>query len=138
MPGQEVEIDRVFVYGTLRPGFVNPGRDLLDRQAEHLGPAWTRGGLVIVQGLPALLVDAPEGSRVVGDLYRLTEPGTGLAGLDRYEGVQGPIPGPYQRQLREVALEGEDPCRAWVYVWIGPTEGGRSVPGGDYRTYADP
>lgn len=128
----------MFVYGTLRPGFTNPGRDLLQRYGEHLGTAWTHGRLLIVQGLPALVVDAPDESKVVGDLYRLTDPEPALAGLDRYEGVQGPTPGPYERQLREVILEGQDPCRAWVYVWTGQTAGARTIPGGDYQAYADP
>ncbi len=138
MPGQGPDPDRVFVYGTLRPGFTNPGRDLLQRNSEHLGAAWTRGRLLIVQGLPALIVDAPDKGTVVGDLYRLEDPQAALEGLDRYEGVRGPAPGPYQRQLREVVLEGQDPCRAWVYVWTGPTVGARPVPEGDYRAYADP
>lgn len=138
MPGQAPATGRVFVYGTLRPGFINPGRALLDREAEHLGRAWTRGRLVIVQGLPALLADAPEESRVIGDLYRLTDPEAGLDGLDRYEGVHGAGPGPYQRRLRGVALEGQEACQAWVYVWIGPTAGARPVPEGDYLAYVDP
>lgn len=135
MSGQELETERVFVYGTLRPGFTNPGRDLLRRYGEHLGAAWTQGRLLIVEGLPALIVDEPDGSEVAGDLYRLTDPDAALAGLDHYEGVRGPTPGPYQRQVREVVLEDRDPYRAWVYVWTGRTDGGRPVPGGDYRAY---
>ncbi len=134
MAHERAEIPRVFVYGTLRPGFENPGRELLAAQADHEAHARVRGKLAVIQGLPALLVDqaSDETAWVLGDVYQLDAPAPLLEALDRYEGVEGPHPGPYDRQVHEVVLDDGSRCRAWVYVWTGPTHGARPVPEGDY------
>lgn len=128
-------LDRVFVYGTLRPGFQNPGRDILEAHGEHVGPARIAGRLAIIQGLPALLVAQGPGEPVAGDVYRLTQMGQALAALDRYEGLRGPGPSPYERRRMTVELLEEGPCEAWVYVWTGPSEDARPVPEGDYAAF---
>lgn len=127
--------DRLFVYGTLRRGFDNPGRDVLEAHADHLGEATTQGTLILVKGLPGLLVRQGEAGRVRGDLYRLTDPQAALETLDRYEGVSGPTPGPYQRQPVAVHLPDQGTCQAWAYVWTGSVQGADEIASGDYLAH---
>lgn len=123
-------MERLFVYGTLRRGFSNPGREILELHGEHVAMATVRGHLYEVQGLPALVVDDGAGP-VAGELYRLTrEPGVALARLDAYEGVGHG--GPYERVLAPVSTPSDASLEAWVYAWHQPVEDGARIQSGDY------
>ena len=122
-------LDRLFVYGTLRP----------EASAFHLLAA------VVVKQEAAVLVDhalvgeghrypwcvdAP-GGEVAGELLWLRDPEETLAILDEYEGVDGAEP-EYRRVIAPV-LTREGPSDAWVYVG-GPAAppGAGPVSGGDW------
>lgn len=125
----------MFVYGTLRRGFSNPGRGILENHGEHVARATIRGHLYEVQGLPALVIDDTAGP-VAGELYRLTrEPEVALARLDAYEGVGHG--GPYERVLASVSTPRGASLEAWVYAWRPPVDEGARIESGDYLDSLD-
>lgn len=126
------ELSRVFVYGTLRQGFTNRGRDILDHHAEPIGPGETAGRLYDLGDFPALVEDG-ETAPVRGEVYELTaDPERALERLDRYEGAHGANPLPYERRARTVHLDEGRDVQAWVYVWTDDTGSAPQVPSGDW------
>jgi gamma-glutamylcyclotransferase (GGCT)/AIG2-like uncharacterized protein YtfP len=109
--------DRLFVYGTLRPGdtawprlaghtFGRPAR------AKLTGALYDTG-----RGYPAL---CGGDGLVPGWSVRLRSPSVALAELDSYEG-------PGYRRVRMVDSAGR---LCWTYVWSGSTDGMRVLPEG--------
>lgn len=133
-------VDRLFVYGTLRPGGGAPGevRRLLERGAEREGRAGVSGRLLVAGAgrYPALVLDR-EGGRVIGDLYRLASPGPILGSLDRYEGRRPDGSGLYRRAVVEARLledgsAGGRSERAWAYVYNRDASGLEQIESGDW------
>jgi gamma-glutamylcyclotransferase (GGCT)/AIG2-like uncharacterized protein YtfP len=123
---------KVFVYGTLRQGFDNPGRDVLTTHGELVGEGRVEGSLYDLGSFPALVEDDEAGT-VEGEVYRLeNEPQIGLQRLDRYEGATGSDPLPYERRERTVQLVQGGDLTAWVYVWTGSTEDADRISSGDW------
>ena len=93
----------LFVYGTLRRGCDGAEARRLSTEGEWLGQARLRGLLYRVDWYPALVMDADEMGWVIGDLFRMTDPATILAWLDRYEecGPDFPEPQEYRRVIAE-------------------------------------
>ncbi len=129
------QIQRIFVYGTLRPG--QSAYSLIAKSVASHIPATTLGQLVALPaGYPGLL--SRGNGRVVGDLLTLARdmsPGSveeSLRALDRYEGDE------YDRELREVSLGDGTNARAWCYVLreAALTEGWRVVESGDWLRYS--
>lgn len=104
----------VFVYGTLKRGFVNHDAALMARG--YAGPARSVAAYPLVIAGPwfsPVVFDEPgHGMRIAGELY-VVDDGT-LDALDAIEGVGRP--GGYHRV--EIDLEDGDGkrCRAWCYV----------------------
>lgn len=110
--------DRVFVYGTLRPGDVawhriRPYVDGPPARTTLAGTLYDTG-----MGYPALL-PGPAG-RVPGWTLRLRSPVEALAALDEYEG------GDYRR-TRVVDADGR---LCWTYLWTARTDGLTRLPEG--------
>jgi gamma-glutamylcyclotransferase (GGCT)/AIG2-like uncharacterized protein YtfP len=127
VPDQALDCRRVFVYGTLRRGFDNPGREILEAHAGFLDEAELAGQLHDLGAYPALVCPAGDPVPVRGEVYELMHaPERGLERLDRYEGATGPDPLPYERRRASVDLASGDTTDAWVYVWTeDPPEGSR-------------
>jgi len=108
-------VDKLFVYGTLRPGSKNEHAQRLAENARHIGVA-TMGGLLYWLG--NYLVLAPSQSkedRVTGDVFE------GVTAelfdrLDEYEGAE------YRRQLAEVRMEDGRTLIAYCYRYALPQE----------------
>ncbi len=103
--------DRVFVYGTLRPGDVAWPRISRYVAGEPVATALSGTLYDTGQGYPALL-PGTEGS-VPGWTLTLRSPTEALAALDAYEG------GDYRR-ARVVDADGR---LCWTYLWTAPTHG---------------
>ncbi len=124
----------VFVYGTLREGFRNEGRRVLEAWGEFVAVARARGRLFDAGAFPVMRVDEP--GAVVGEVYALSGPGVALERLDRFEGARGDQPGPYERVKRPVELVGEARVvQAWLYAWRGSVGGFGRVKRGDYVSH---
>lgn len=126
----------VFVYGTLRRGFSNRGRDILDLHGELLAQASVAGRLFDLGDFPAMVEPETRKDRVSGEVYRLTKnPERALERLDRYEGARGANPLPYERRDVEAELADGTEARAWAYIWTDDVEAFERVPDDDWAAY---
>lgn len=111
-------IDRLFVYGTLRPA--GSAFDLIsDLVVRHEPAVLVDHGLVGEGHRYPWCIEAP-GQEVAGELLWLERVEEVLEAVDRYEGVDDPDP-EYRRVLAEV-MTSDGATSAWVYV------GGPGVP----------
>jgi gamma-glutamylcyclotransferase (GGCT)/AIG2-like uncharacterized protein YtfP len=144
----EPECPVVAVYGTLRRGERN---HVMLRDAEFLGVATVAGGIHVLPAsssrayaYPALVEegagvddgdDAPDGHRVVVELYRLPD----VALLDRLDELETFLPADEAHSeylRREVAILDGPVGRAWVYRYSGdPGAMTAPIPSGDWLTF---
>ena len=114
-------MERLFVYGTLRPGQPNHAR-LLDGAVVWQRPAVLPDHQLLVAGLP-FVAEVDDGGQVLGELLRLTldRHQSVLRALDRFEGYRpaDPAGSLYVRVERPVTYRGDDgrtvATTAWVY-----------------------
>ncbi len=116
--------ERVFVYGSLRPGHASAG--LLGEAEAGAVPAVLPDHALHSHGLPYPFVVPEAGSAVVGDLVEIADGGA-LTLLDEYEGSD------YVR-TRVVVEAGGDEVEAWVYVAAPhvPLSSGSRAPSGEW------
>lgn len=125
--------DRVFVYGTLRRGFVNNDATIAFRNgATFLCEGRLPGALFSVGWYPALIDAAVESEtgEVTGELWELTTPGL-MAVLDDYEGLTEDGPPEYTRERRWIATA-EGPVLAWAYIYAQQVDPLQRIPSGDW------
>ena len=117
----------VFVYGTLRQGASNHWRI---QDAECLGTGLVRGGLYVIDWYPGLVLD-PSGSRVAGEVYRVSP--DLLEELDAFEGAAGTPGSEYHRVRTDVTSpDGERREHVWVWEFRMPVEESRRIVSGDW------
>ncbi len=107
----------------------------LRRHARPLGRAHlAKAELYRVGGYPGLVMGAGAASRVIGEVYELTDPAAVLSALDRYEGCNpaAPAESEFLRKPRTVRLTGRRAARAWVYEYNRATAGLPRIKSGDY------
>lgn len=108
----DMSLDRLFVYGTLRPH--SPAFELVRPAVVRHQPAVLTGYSLVAEGHRyPWCVESAEGE-VAGDLLWLEEVEGTLRRLDEYEGVHDPDP-EYVRSVADV-LVGSSMLPAWVYV----------------------
>jgi len=90
---------------------------MLAEQARLIGPAQIPGLLYDFGTYPGA---RPGSGFVRGEIFRLENPASILAELDRYEGPE------YERAV--IAANGLD---CWIYWYVGPAAG-RAIPSGDW------
>ncbi|MFH1035679.1 MAG: gamma-glutamylcyclotransferase family protein [Pseudomonadota bacterium] len=119
-------VELVFVYGTLRRGYVN--HHLL-AGARGLGPARTQQAFALYLGEFPYLVEDEAVCAVAGELY-----GVGPAGLGLLDDLER-HPDWYERRLTPV-IDGQGQVRqAWVYFY--PQARGRLLASGDLAEAPD-
>jgi gamma-glutamylcyclotransferase (GGCT)/AIG2-like uncharacterized protein YtfP len=124
----------LFVYGTLRR---NAGHEMfqwLARGSEFVGEATFQGKLYIIRDYPGVVPSHVASDVVHGEMYRLRDPDSLLARLDRYEGCgpSSPEPAQYNRETREVRLLGRETIAAWIYLYARTVEDLELVRSGDF------
>lgn len=133
-------IDRVFVYGSLRPEFANPMSRWLSSLSTCLGVGWIGGELYDLGDYPGLvLVEEAGAARVTGAVLQLNpgECGRVLARLDEYEQVQSGAAdtGEYTRRQVEIFMEDTSWLQVWVFVYNRSVHGLKRIESGDYIQY---
>lgn len=129
----------LFVYGTLRRGFSNPARNVLEEHARWLSTAVMRGILYEIYGYPgAVLSDDPE-DLVTGDLYEVENPDFIFSVLDDYEecNTNHQEPHEYRRKKLRVHLQNGDVTEAWVYLYEWDVSDKMRILSGDYLNYRE-
>jgi gamma-glutamylcyclotransferase (GGCT)/AIG2-like uncharacterized protein YtfP len=116
--------DRLFVYGTLRPG--QNAYDLLAPHVRDVRPATATGTMLAFETYPGL-VDGD--TAIVGDVVTLIDPDAAFARLDAYEGDE------FRRVLVDIQVDGA-PARAWCYLLVDPDPAGATpVRSGDWARH---
>jgi gamma-glutamylcyclotransferase (GGCT)/AIG2-like uncharacterized protein YtfP len=130
------ESDLLFVYGTLLRSDTGPmgtlQREQLARETRLRGAARTEGRLYHLGRYPGMVVPGAAGETVHGEVLELISPERTLSWLDAYEGI---IPGSltpheYERVRVAVGLEDGTRLQPWAYVYRGPLQSARHLPGG--------
>ncbi len=119
-------VDRLFVYGTLRPGWKNEYAERLVKTARHMGVGAIRGRLYRVAHYPALAAPRCEEDWVKGDVFEGVTAEL-LRRLDEYEG------GEYERGVGEVSMEDGRTLTAYFYCYVLPTGHLEWIPSGDWN-----
>ncbi len=113
--------EHLFVYGTLRRGCDNRFARLLAERAQFIGPARVAGRLYDFGSYPGARRASVPGEWIVGEIFRLDEPGELLAALDEYEGPE------FERTM----VSTQDALDCWIY-WYAGGNPGALVPSGDW------
>jgi len=130
--------DLFFAYGTLMRGAGGPWAERLEAMGELLGRGSVAGRLFRVSWYPGMVeADGPD-QRVLGEVWRLADPGRAWALLDEFEGV---IPGKpdisrYRRAVVDVTLDDGTPLACQAYLLNYPTADLEPIPSGDFRDVA--
>lgn len=121
-------VDRLFVYGTLRPG--EAAHALLAPHITSSRSATIAGALfAFAEGHPGAL--SGPGGRIAGDVVDLIDADRAFAALDPYEGPE------FARQIVEVTLADGEHMPAWCYVLADDALAAAAapIPGGDWTAY---
>ncbi|HXP84437.1 MAG TPA: gamma-glutamylcyclotransferase family protein [Bryobacteraceae bacterium] len=121
---------RLFVYGTLRRGFVNPYARYLAEHAAWLGAARLAGRLYDLGRYPGLRRSSGPRDWVTGELYRLRETPALLKVLDEYEGRD------FQRVVAIARRAGRPSVKTWVYEYRPRVSETRRIVSGDWRLHS--
>ena len=126
------ELALLFVYGTLRPGAVNPMARWLGERATHVGAGEVAGTLYRVADYPGMV--AGGASRVMGDLFLLGEDAEAvLAALDEYEECSDGFPAPLEYRREVISVDTSEGARpAWTWIYARPVDGLDVIASGDY------
>jgi gamma-glutamylcyclotransferase (GGCT)/AIG2-like uncharacterized protein YtfP len=127
--GSNEVVDRLFVYATLRQG--QTARSLIANQIARSERASTTGAIYAFPMGYAGLIEAPEPSRVVGEIVWLTELAATFGLLDAYEGEE------FARVIKQVKLESGEDLWSWIYVLSDPDsiKHGTLIDHGDWDRY---
>jgi gamma-glutamylcyclotransferase (GGCT)/AIG2-like uncharacterized protein YtfP len=116
--------ERVFLYGTLRPG--HAPREIADAvsRLRRVGAGTVRGRLYDLGAYPGVVLDAAA-AQVRGEVFAVPD-GETLARMDAYEGYYAgdPAASLFLRVRGAVALDGGASEDCWVYVYNGPLPAG--------------
>lgn len=127
----------LFVYGSLRSGFLSPAYEYISRYFTLISAGRVQGCLYDMGDYPAA-VPASDGW-IHGELYVIKdeqELSWALAQLDDYEGVlvepdEQPL---YRREIATIHCN-ESTEKAWIYWYNGDTTGRPAVESGDIIDY---
>lgn len=127
-----MQIEFIFVYGTLRRACATGAHQTYLAGAESIDNAKVRGNLYRVSYYPALVLD-DSADWVVGEVYRLTSDEQ-LRRLDVYEECTYPsLPEQeYQRKKINLITEAGIALSAWVYSYQRASEGLELIVSGDF------
>ena len=134
----DMNLECLFVYGTLRRGAGHPMAELLADHGDFIGAACCQGRLFHIDYYPGLVPSEDPSHQVKGDVYALRDPAGLLPRLDEYEecGPGFPEPAEYVREWRTVVLMDGRVLSAWVYIYNRDTEILPEIASGDFLAHA--
>ena len=113
-------------------GFKRPGRAPIESKLTLVGRGSISAALFDLGIYPAAVPAAD--SRVIGEIYELTEPVPALRALDELEGYRpsDPETSLYTRTRTPVAMEDGSTVEAWTYFYNAPLGRAERIESGDY------
>lgn len=130
---------QLFVYGSLRKGFLHPAYEYISRYFDFVSDARVKGLLYDMGDYPAA-VPTEGDATIVGELYAIRETDEfdwAMAQLDDYEGIhpEENEPALYRRDMATVILPEGNTTQAWIYWFDGDVSGRPQVESGDVLAY---
>jgi gamma-glutamylcyclotransferase (GGCT)/AIG2-like uncharacterized protein YtfP len=127
--------DLVFFYGTLMAAFRRPRGLDVDARLTSRGRGSISAMLYDLGTYPAAV--RAVGSRVIGEVHRMTDSAAQLREFDAFEDFDPLTPedGLYVRVEVPVTFDDGAVAPAWVYFYNGPLERAARIESGDYLDY---
>lgn len=135
--------NRLFVYGTLKPGADHPLGGLLADHSNRLGAGWINARLYVVTEVDALGENSYPGAlpspspsdRVYGEVYDILDPDHLFPKFDLYEACTPDWPEPYEflRRRTPVQMENGSSQWAWCYFYTWDVSGAVHLPSGRFE-----
>ena len=123
-----MQMEYLFVYGTLLKYFNNEVMQSLKNSLEYLSHGELQGRLIDLGEYPALIEDTT--GNVKGEVYRVADTDKVFEVLDEYEGEE------YSREKKLVRLDTNNKIRCWVYVYRQkPKPEHEKIMSGDYIAF---
>lgn len=131
------EITYLFVYGSLRRGFLNDGNKYITHHFDFVGNCKARGRLYAGEYPMATSTDRE--SFVAGELYQIKEKGNfsvAIKHLDEYEGVDEKASelSLYKRKITDVFCKNTK-VQAWIYWYNRKILSEILIPSGDIMNF---
>lgn len=119
----------LFVYGTLRSQMNDPLHRLLETYAIFVGTGSFQGKLYDIGRYPGAVRSRRNTDRIIGEIYRLSEPRRTLEILDEYEGHR------FKRKRVTIFQEDGKSIDCWIYLYARSVKRHPRIPSGDYIQY---
>jgi len=134
---EQVNLDYLFVYGTLRLHGLREVPRVLTRLGTPVATGHLKGVLFDLGPYPGAVSSSVDESLVRGDVYRIRNGKKLLAALDAYEGCgpEDPFPTEFRREIMDVMLDNGVSIKAWGYLYNRSTDGLKRIASGDYVEY---
>jgi len=105
-----LSLNRLFVYGTLRRGSRNQFAEMLAQRGRYAGEDRVHGRLYDFGRYPGA---RPEDGSITGEVFQLLDPAATLAALDEYEGPE------FERAQTRTTSG----LHCWIYWYVGHSRG---------------
>ena len=119
----------LFVYGTLRSQMNDSLHRLLETYAIFVGTGYFQGKLYDIGRYLGAVRSRRNTDRVMGEIYRLSEPRRALEILDEYEGHR------FRRKRVTIFQEDGKSIPSWIYLYARSVKRHPRIPSGDYIQY---
>jgi gamma-glutamylcyclotransferase (GGCT)/AIG2-like uncharacterized protein YtfP len=119
----------LFVYGTLRSQINDPLHRLLEKDAILVGTGIFQGKLYDLGRYPGAIASRGSTDRVIGEIYRFSEPQRAFEILDEYEGHR------FRRKRVTITQEDGKVITSWIYLYARSVKRRPLIPSGDYVQY---
>ena len=125
----------LFVYGTLRSGFTNTFRQLMESQSSFLGMGTIRGLLYDLGSYPGLILSNASDEIVYGEVYQIHHPSL-IKELDLYENYRrNDSSSLFLRSVRPIVMKDGRSVEAIVYSYNKSVDNAIRIGQGDYYAY---
>lgn len=137
-----MQINHLFVYGTLLAVADHPMGRVLHRAGRKIGTGWFHGRLYIIDDpeepgnrYPGAVPSGYEDDRVFGELWELDDPAGQLAEFDVYEACDPSRPAPHEflRRTIPVTLSDGAVVQSVCYLYAWDTSRATLIPDGRFR-----
>ena len=128
-----IEIDKLFVYGTLLKNFDNEMAVYLKNNSVFLGKGFFRGKLFDLGEYPGAIYEPASDYKVYGNIFELKNITATLGKLDEYEEVGDKYgkPNEYRREIIDIFYN-DSVIKCWVYLFNRDTKNYPQIISGGY------
>jgi gamma-glutamylcyclotransferase (GGCT)/AIG2-like uncharacterized protein YtfP len=132
-----LDLDYLFVYGTLLPEFKNEMSAFLKDHSRLVGDGSFQGCLYEIEGYPGAISSDDENDRVYGCLFEISDIQNLFKVLDAYEQCRecDLRPHLYRREKVLIDCTGGQDVLAWTYIYNLGVENLLLISSGDYLLF---